>query len=66
MIISNAWLATAECQWCEGPACVQGSSAEVDVPGFLRRMDAEDYEGAVGECRLAAAIYAWTKRLTSQ
>jgi len=43
---SNAWLAAAECQWCEEPACVEGCPARIDIPGFLRRMEAENYEGA--------------------
>lgn len=43
---SNAWLAAAECQWCEDPACVQGCPAGIDIPGFLRRMEVENYEGA--------------------
>jgi prolycopene isomerase len=43
---ANAWLAAAECQWCEEPDCVQGCPAGIDIPGFLRRMEAGNYEGA--------------------
>ena len=42
----NAHLAAAQCQGCEHPACVADCPAGVDVPGFLRRMEAQNYAGA--------------------
>ncbi len=42
----NAHLAAAECQWCESPACTASCPAGIDVPGFLRRMEAQNYNGA--------------------
>jgi prolycopene isomerase len=39
-------LLAAECQWCEEPACQVGCPAGIDVPGFLRRMEAQNYAGA--------------------
>jgi len=42
----NAWLFAARCQWCEQPDCVRDCPAGIDIPGFLRRMEAENYGGA--------------------
>jgi NADPH-dependent glutamate synthase beta subunit-like oxidoreductase len=42
----NAYLVAAQCQGCEHPACVAGCPAGIDVPGFLRRMEARNYAGA--------------------
>lgn len=42
----NAHLAAAQCQGCEFPACVRDCPAGVDIPGFLRRMEAQNYAGA--------------------
>jgi Dihydroprymidine dehydrogenase domain II, 4Fe-4S cluster/NAD(P)-binding Rossmann-like domain len=43
---NNAWLAAADCQHCQQPACVKGCPAGIDIPGFLRRMEAKNYRGA--------------------
>lgn len=42
----NAWLVASQCQWCEDPACVRGCPAQVDIPGFMRRIEAKNYVGA--------------------
>ncbi len=42
----NAWLYAAQCQWCEEPDCVRDCPAKIDIPGFLRRMEAQNYLGA--------------------
>ncbi len=42
----NASLAAAHCQGCQSPACVAGCPAGVDIPGFLRRMEAGNFVGA--------------------
>jgi len=42
----NAWLAAAQCQGCEVPACVADCPAGIDIPGFLRRIEAQNYAGA--------------------
>jgi len=42
----NAYLAAAQCQGCQAPECVKGCPAEIDIPGFLRRMEAKNYPGA--------------------
>ncbi len=42
----SAPLAAAQCQWCENPACVAGCPAGIDIPGFLRRMEAGNDVGA--------------------
>ncbi|MBN2392370.1 MAG: FAD-dependent oxidoreductase [Anaerolineae bacterium] len=42
----NAYLIAAQCQGCEHPACVSGCPAGIDIPGFLRRMEARNYTGA--------------------
>jgi NADPH-dependent glutamate synthase beta subunit-like oxidoreductase len=39
-------MAAAQCQWCEKPDCVAACPARVDIPGFLRRMEAGNYQGA--------------------
>ncbi len=46
---NNAWLAAAECQGCQEPACVRDCPAGIDIPGVLRRMEAKNYPGAVRE-----------------
>jgi prolycopene isomerase len=42
----NAYLAAAQCQGCETPQCVPDCPAGADIPGFLRRMEAQNYAGA--------------------
>jgi prolycopene isomerase len=42
----NAYLAAAECQGCQEPKCMDGCPAVIDIPGFLRRMEAKNYPGA--------------------
>ncbi len=42
----NAYLAAAHCQGCQDPKCVDGCPAGIDIPGFMRRMEAENYTGA--------------------
>ena len=39
-------LAAAHCQGCQEPECVDGCPAGIDIPGFLRRMEAENFAGA--------------------
>jgi prolycopene isomerase len=43
---NNAWLAAADCQHCQEPACVKSCPAGIDIPGFLRRMEAKNFQGA--------------------
>jgi len=42
----NAHLAAVHCQGCQAPECVEGCPAGIDIPGFLRRMEAKNYAGA--------------------
>ena len=42
----NAHLAAAHCQGCQTPECVPGCPAGIDIPGFLRRMEARNFTGA--------------------
>jgi len=42
----NAFLAAAQCQGCQDPKCVDGCPAGIDIPGFMRRMEAKNYTGA--------------------
>ncbi len=42
----NAFLAAAKCQGCQEPECVKSCPAGIDIPGFLRRMEAKNYIGA--------------------
>ncbi len=42
----NAYLAAARCQGCETPKCVRDCPAGIDIPGFMRRTEAENYAGA--------------------
>jgi prolycopene isomerase len=43
---ANAYLAAAQCQGCQDPVCVEGCPAGIDIPGFIRRMEAKNYPGA--------------------
>ena len=45
----TAHLAAAQCQGCENPACVRDCPADIDIPGILRRMEAQNYAGAARE-----------------
>jgi len=42
----NGWIAASQCQGCLEPECVKGCPAGIDIPGFLRRMEAKNYAGA--------------------
>jgi hypothetical protein len=42
----NAFLAAADCQGCQDPACVKDCLAGIDIPGFMRRMEVKNYVGA--------------------
>jgi len=42
----NANLVAAQCQGCLDPVCVSSCPAGIDIPGFLRRMEAGNYPGA--------------------
>jgi len=42
----NAHLAAAQCQGCQTPECMSGCPAGIDIPGFLRRMEARNHIGA--------------------
>jgi prolycopene isomerase len=46
IIEENAYLAAAQCQFCQEPECVKGCPAGIDIPGFLRRMEVKNYAGA--------------------
>jgi len=41
-----AYLAASQCQDCQDPVCVAGCPAGIDIPGFLRRMEAKNFTGA--------------------
>lgn len=45
----NAWLAAAQCQGCQEPACVRDCPAGIDIPGVLRRIEAGNTAGAARE-----------------
>ena len=45
----NAALFAAQCQGCQQPACVADCPARIDIPGVLRRMEAENFSGAARE-----------------
>lgn len=47
----TAWLAAAQCQGCEQPACGQDCPAGIDIPNVLRRIEAQNYTGAARELR---------------
>lgn len=47
----NAALFAAQCQGCENPACTRDCPWGVDIPGILRRMEAENWLGAKRELR---------------
>ncbi len=40
-----------ECQLCEDAPCVQACPASIDIPGFLRRIEAGNLEGAADAIR---------------
>jgi NADPH-dependent glutamate synthase beta subunit-like oxidoreductase len=42
----NAYLAAAQCQFCQEPKCMEDCPAGIDIPGFMRRMEAKNYTGA--------------------
>ncbi len=42
----NARLIAKECQHCEHPPCVAACPARVDIPGFIRRIESGNFEGA--------------------
>jgi prolycopene isomerase len=45
----TAVLAAAQCQGCRIPACVRDCPASIDIPGIMRRMEAQNFLGAARE-----------------
>ena len=42
----NASLIARECQHCEDPVCREACPAGIDIPGFIRRIQAKNFIGA--------------------
>jgi len=40
-----------ECQWCEHAACIQDCPAEIDLVGFMRRVESGNFAGAARSMR---------------
>ncbi|GAG08080.1 unnamed protein product, partial [marine sediment metagenome] len=40
-----------ECQWCEHAACIQDCPAQIDVVGFMRRLESGNFAGAARSMR---------------
>jgi len=51
LTLENAHLAAAQCQWCEDRPCRTACPARVDIPGFLRRMEVQNWAGAARRIR---------------
>ena len=45
----TAALAAAQCQGCRRPACVRDCPASIDIPGIMRRIEAQNFLGAARE-----------------
>ena len=59
----NAYLAAAQCQGCLEPQCVVDCPAGIDIPGFMRRMEAKNYAGAarlIREKNPFGEVCGWT------
>ncbi len=59
----NAYIAASQCQGCLEPQCVVDCPASIDIPGFMRRMEAKNYAGAarlIREKNPFGEVCGWT------
>ena len=57
--VEDALHEAERCLLCPDPACVEGCPVSIDIPGFIRRISANDFRGAygvIGETNLLPAI----------
>ncbi|MDK2947146.1 MAG: glutamate synthase small chain [Methanolobus sp.] len=56
----------SRCLECKSPKCVDGCPVNIDIPGFIARIKAEDFDGAIETIKLTNALPAVCGRVCPQ
>jgi glutamate synthase (NADPH) small chain len=56
----------SRCLACKDPECVEGCPVNVDIPGFIKRICEEDFEGAIKEIKATNTLPAICGRVCPQ
>ncbi|SDF58675.1 sulfide dehydrogenase (flavoprotein) subunit SudA [Methanolobus vulcani] len=56
----------SRCLECKNPKCVDGCPVNIDIPGFIARIKAEDFDGAIETIKLTNALPAVCGRVCPQ
>ena len=62
----NALAEATRCLSCKEPKCVEGCPVNVDIPGFIKRICEEDFEGAIEKIKETNALPAICGRVCPQ
>ncbi|MCM1310402.1 MAG: NADPH-dependent glutamate synthase [Bacteroides sp.] len=62
----QAVLEAQRCLNCPNPSCVTGCPVGINIPGFIKRIEAEDFDGALSILRQTSALPAVCGRVCPQ
>lgn len=62
----QAVLEATRCMDCPDPQCVTGCPVHIDIPGFIKNIQREDFEAAAATIRLSSALPAVCGRVCPQ
>ncbi|MFH1138632.1 MAG: NADPH-dependent glutamate synthase [Pseudomonadota bacterium] len=62
----TAVLEAGRCLNCKNPGCVSGCPVEIDIPGFISRLAARDFGGAIAKLKEKTALPAVCGRVCPQ
>ena len=57
--VEDALRESERCLFCPDPACVEGCPVSIDIPGFIRKIEAKDFRGAydvITDANLLASV----------
>ena len=62
----DALTEASRCLSCKEPKCVEGCPVNVDIPGFIKLVCEEDFEGAIGKIKATNSLPAICGRICPQ